>query len=284
MKLSREETDSLKAIELDMLIAFLKVCERLQLKYYLLGGTLLGAVRHKGFIPWDDDIDVGMPRKDYEIFKRKAQKYLPEFYFVQSRDSDPAYPYNFMKMRDSRTTFMEISTWKRNMNHGVYIDIFPLDYYPTGKRRILKFRIRQQLLKYRIRKIYEIPESMKHSMIKEFAIRMISAVAMIRYPELESALEKQEELFQSVKESEFICNFCGAWGEKEMVPLEWFAETTTVQFEGLSVQAPAKYGEYLMRLYGNYMEFPPKEKRVTHHYTKIIDLEKSYTNYMERKQ
>ena len=137
---SQEQLQKMQEVEIDLFKAFIEVCQKLQLKYYLLGGTLLGAVRHKGFIPWDDDIDVGMPRKDYEIFIQKAQDLLPEHYFVQTLYSEPTIPYNFCKIRNSNTTFVEYSIKKLNINHGVYIDVFPLDGYPNDKKEQKKIR------------------------------------------------------------------------------------------------------------------------------------------------
>ena len=105
----------LKRVELDILARFIQVCQQLDLRYYILQGTLLGAVRHQGFIPWDDDIDVGMPRADYEIFLREGQKLLGEPYFVQTFLTDPPFTANFAKIRNSNTTFVETSlrvcTW-----------------------------------------------------------------------------------------------------------------------------------------------------------------------------
>ena len=117
MELSEKQLNRLKAIELEMLRSFIEVCKELDLKYYLLGGTLLGAVRHKGFIPWDDDIDIGMPRKDYEVFISKAQNLLPVHLFVQTFQTDPQFPSAYCKIRNSNTTFLETAVKKINMNH-----------------------------------------------------------------------------------------------------------------------------------------------------------------------
>ena len=136
---SQEQLQKMQEVELDLFKAFIEVCEKLQLKYYLLGGTLLGAVRHKGFIPWDDDIDVGMPRKDYEIFIQKAQDLLPEHYFVQNCYTDGKLPMAFCKIRNSNTTFIETSVKDFKINHGIFIDIFPLDYYPQDKKKKKQF-------------------------------------------------------------------------------------------------------------------------------------------------
>ena len=127
MELSPQQLNVLKEKELELLRLFLEVCARLELTYYVLGGTLLGAVRHQGFIPWDDDIDVGMPRKDYTVFLQQAQQHLPEDIFLQTCFTDPAFPANYAKLRNSSTTFMESAFKNRNINHGICIDIFPLD-------------------------------------------------------------------------------------------------------------------------------------------------------------
>ena len=126
---TNEESFKLKAKELEIFKVIIDICDRLNLRYYVIGGTLIGAIRHKGFIPWDDDIDIGMMRKDYDIFLREAPKYLPEQYFLQTVWSDPEYLNCFAKVRDSNTTFVEIPVAKRKINHGVFVDVFPLDYY-----------------------------------------------------------------------------------------------------------------------------------------------------------
>ena len=135
MKPTSEQTNRIKEIEIEIFKSFISVCEHLNLTYYVLDGTLLGAVRHKGFIPWDDDIDVGMPREDYEVFLREGQALLPEEYFIQTFDSDPEYLANYAKIRNNNTTFVETSVRHRKINHGVFIDVFPLDYCPEETKK-----------------------------------------------------------------------------------------------------------------------------------------------------
>ena len=137
MKISTDEMTALKKIEVEILKEFVAACDELGLRYYLLGGTLLGAIRHQGFIPWDDDIDVGMPRQDYEIFLEKGQELLSKNLFIQHLRSEENYLLPFAKIRNSDTAFIQDSVKKRSMNHGIFIDVFPLDGYPEGKLKCL---------------------------------------------------------------------------------------------------------------------------------------------------
>ncbi len=275
---SQEQLQKMQEVELDLFKAFIEVCEKLRLKYYLLGGTLLGAVRHKGFIPWDDDIDIGMPRKDYEIFIQKAQDLLPEHYFVQTLYSEPKIPYNFCKVRNSNTTFIESSIKKLNINHGVYIDVFPLDGYPNDKKEQKKFKRKQLFYKIWINKIFTCKDD---SFIKR-ALRLGLKVITFFMP-VKVAVKKREKLYKSYAETDMIANYCGAWKEKEIVPKDWYGEGVQLEFEGLKVNAPAQYDKWLTQVYGDYMQLPPEEKRVGHHYTEVIDLERSYLHYIKRK-
>ena len=111
--------NDLQKKQLEILKAFIKVCEKYNLRYFLVGGTCLGAARHKGFIPWDDDIDVGMPREDYDKYVLLQKEYEGTPYFIQTWKSDPRYCYNFAKLRDSSTTFIENYFMSHRINHGV---------------------------------------------------------------------------------------------------------------------------------------------------------------------
>ena len=120
--------NDLQKKQLDILKAFIKVCEKHNLRYFLVGGTALGAIRHKGFIPWDDDIDVGMPREDYDKFVLLQDEYKGTPYFIQTYKTDPCYIYNFGKLRDSSTTFIESQYKNHRINHGVWI-VFGLIFF-----------------------------------------------------------------------------------------------------------------------------------------------------------
>ena len=120
----------LQQVEFEMLCEFVRICDELGLTYYLVCGSALGAVKYKGFIPWDDDLDVALPRPDYEVFCEKAQSMLPSHLFLQNHHTDPYYPLIFSKIRNSNTAFIEKSYAGTNINHGIYIDVFPLDGYP----------------------------------------------------------------------------------------------------------------------------------------------------------
>ena len=102
----------------------------------------------------------------------------------------------------------------------------------------------------------------------------------LRYPSTKKVIQKREELYQSVPQSGILANHGGAWGQKEIVPAQWYGEGAVLQFEGMEVIAPIQYHDWLTQVYGDYMQLPPIEKRVGHHYADVIDLDKSYTEYI----
>lgn len=119
---------------LQILQSFMQICDQLQLKYFLVCGSALGAVKYGGFVPWDDDVDVALFRNDYERFCKEAPALLPEQLFLQNFQSDPAFPAIYSKLRNSETTCIEESIAALPINHGISIDIFPLDGYPKDKK------------------------------------------------------------------------------------------------------------------------------------------------------
>jgi lipopolysaccharide cholinephosphotransferase len=264
------ELEGLKQYEFEILRAFDSACRGMRLQYYLLGGTLLGAVRHKGFIPWDDDIDVGMQRADYEMFISQGKNMLPEYYFIQTNHSDPEWPANFCKIRDCRTTFIESSVKDRKINHGVYIVIFPLDYYPENEDAAKCFERQNRMMTRRISQVFSLP-ARNDGLLRRGVRSVLSLVARMKYKTVREALTAREALFRSVPQGNLLANYCGAWGKKEIVPSEWYSEGAALEFEGLMVHGPKEYDKWLMHVYGNYMRYPPVEKRVSHHYAEVID-------------
>ncbi len=260
-------------IHLDILREFIRICKKHGLRYFLLGGSCLGAVRHKGFIPWDDDIDVGMPRADYDKFMEIAVKELPEYYFLQNPDTEPDYPMCFAKIRDSRTTFIERSVSHLNINHGIYFDIFPLDGLSDG----ILFALRYKFYYLNLQKAYNISDYRKG--IARVVYKIISSFI----PDYRRARDKMTKLVKkrSYDTSEIITNYFGAWGKKERHPRECFGDGSCGSFEGIDVRLPLDTDFYCRGLYGDYMKLPPEDKRVSHHNCTIIDLDRSYREYLQ---
>lgn len=270
-----ELAEQMKQIQLHILDAFVKICDDHNFQYFVLGGTALGSVRHGGFIPWDDDIDVGLPREDFERFLLVAQAELPSNMFLQTFQTDENYSHCFAKIRVSNTTFIQKSVSNIDMNHGVYMDVFPLDGYPEAAVRRLAFHVQNRILNIAVAGCYLLDER-QEGLVK----RLIKGAIQKRIP-YKKAVRKLNELYQkySYHHSQVIGNFGGAWGAKEIMPKAVFGNGATGIFEGREIRLPEKTDEYLTRLYGDYMTPPPPEKRISHHNCTVIDLEKPYTAY-----
>ena len=269
MELTGPQLKALKEKELELLQAFIAACRQLDLQYYILEGTLLGAVRHQGFIPWDDDIDVGMPRKDYELFLLHGQELLPKGFFLQSFHTDPEFCENFAKLRNSNTTFVEATRKNCRINHGIYLDIFPLDRC-SGKPGF-SFLLQKRLAELRISDTYT-PQKLK------LTSRLARSFSRILYPFPAEAVRKREQLFRSCSQGKYLANHCSPWGNREIVPAHWYGPGIPLLFEGIEVNAPSHYHQWLARVYGDYLQLPPPEQQIPHHYVDDFDLNKAYSD------
>lgn len=274
----------LQKIELDILCEVLNVCEKLDLTYYLVCGSALGAVKYQGFIPWDDDIDIALPRNDYEIFIKDAPKLLPTYYFVQNYKSDPQFHLLGTKVRDSRTTYIEKMCRSLNINHGVFIDVFPLDGMSKDKRayKIFKKKRREFEGKRRVNleynrlsrsTIFSIQTNLYYYMNRFFGL----------YADTQNAIKKFEDYIKSynIQNSDIWCNYANSISINEFAPKEQYGKGCLSCFEGIKVYIPEKYDEYLTQKYGNWRADLPLEQQVGHHYYEIMDLKISYTEYMK---
>lgn len=268
--------EEIKKIELEILQEFIRICEKLNLRWYGGYGTALGAQRHKGFIPWDDDIDVLLPRKDYEIFCKSAQKYMKENYFLQTDKTDPEYIQTFAKIRRSDTTFLEIASADKEINHGIYIDVFPLDGYPTNKFEELMFKYK--------RVIYDcyIYQNGDRSALSGFRKWIVSIHHLICGKlSGREALEKKNKLVSRVDydKAQIVSCMVEDYPKRESVPKEYFGEGKIVKFENINIVVPEELDKYLTHLYGDYMKYPPVEERKPIHQCLVIDTKKSYLEY-----
>lgn len=274
--MTNQELLKVQQLELDLLKEFIKICEEENLRYFAIAGTVLGAVRHGGFIPWDDDIDVGMPRRDYEKFLKIAQDKLPKHMFLQHYTTDPDVPFHFAKLRNSNTTFVELSCAKVKMNHGVYIDVFPLDGFPDSKLKQKFIRTKKVLFDiYMGRLFYGSKVNLK--------VRILSRMLMVLMPNYKKQIIKNEKFYKSFDydKKDNVISYYSGYGLKAMAPKEFFGDGKEYEFEGVKVKVPAKTDEYLTKLYGDYMKLPPEEKRYGHHYTFALDLERSYIDVLQ---
>jgi lipopolysaccharide cholinephosphotransferase len=198
--------------------------------------------------------------------------------FIQTTQSDPEYVHCFAKIRNNNTTFIEISARKLNIHHGVFVDIFPLDYYPDAVREQKKFERKRKWYLRRVATVFDLPQN--HTLKG----RLKRLVMKLLIPSVADAVQKRDALYQTVPASTMIANHGGAWGKKEIVPAAWYGEGTKVMFEGMELMAPAEYDKWLTQVYGDYMQLPPVEKRVGHHYVEAVDLHAPYTQYMRNRK
>lgn len=267
----------MKILLQDILYEFANFCEENNLRYYLSYGTLLGAIRHKGFIPWDDDIDVMMPRPDYIRFLEITKGGFKNNLKVCSLENTDNYIYPFAKIIDSRTILIESSV-KADINElGVYIDVFPLDGLPNSEKEIKKhFNRIRNLKKIHGFSVSAVPSWNKVSklslkrMIKNIIMLIIKKPFSIygykRIADHMDNLAQKYDFNEANKSSNLVW---GVYGDGEVMDKGCFINSVYVTFEKRQYLAPSDYHQVLSQLYGDYMQFPPLEKRITRHNTKV---------------
>lgn len=266
--------------ELEILKVFISVCEKLGLRYYLACGSVLGAVKYQGFIPWDDDIDVCMPREDYEIFLQRAKEHLPEHLFLQNYKTDPHFPSVTSKIRNCNTAWIEEGVAHLDMNHGMYLDVFPLDGYPKDPKEQKKFEKK----KMHFERIRAISYNQRFN-IKAIRTNMVLLANKLfgLYSSSASNIEKYEKFISSYPTScsKLWCNHGNWQGVLEYADKSQYGNGIKATFEGIEVVIPENYDEYLTQKYGDWRSDPPIEKQKTHHSVKIADTERSYKEYLK---
>ena len=254
---------------LTLLKEFDRVCRALDIPYVLFSGTLLGAVRHQGFIPWDDDLDVMMLRKDYDRFLREAGAVLDqERYFLQKEFSEH-WPMFFSKLRMNGTACLEKIHYKDPACHqGIYMDIFPCDYAsgtPLG-RKVQFLASKVVIAKALDRRGYDTDSAVKKMFMA--ACRLLPNGIFHR-------------IVRGKPGSEMVHSFLGAASSfhKNIYPEALFAERTELPFCGANYPVPKAYHQILSTMYGDYMVLPPEEDRKCKQHAILVDLNRSYEEY-----
>ncbi len=237
---------------------FDKICSKHDIPYYMLGGTMLGAIRHKGFIPWDDDMDFGVPIEYYPRLIEYLEKELPHPYRCCTYKNHPAVLYNFIKIEDRDTCIDDTAiNLPLEQKLGVNIDIFPLNICTIGGKKEKDIRRKKKILGMIYQQSFNHPNS--------YCRKMIKKILQLIHGNNPSKLQNEiESLLFSIHEGSYLGNLFGRWAEKEIIPIEWYGKNKRYTFEDTSFIGIEDYDNYLTRLYGNYMQLPSPQKRVAH--------------------
>jgi lipopolysaccharide cholinephosphotransferase len=253
--------DECHDILLSIALEFDKICRAHNIRYYMLGGTMLGAVRHKGFIPWDDDMDFGVPRSDYKRLMKLLPSVLSPHLRMLTRENGGFVFSNFMKIDNSRTHVND-SLYDEDMKMGINIDIFPLD--KGLKTAFRTFIFNKYIVLLLMLKDYKCIHPSKRSFVKSIIARILR---FLFYPIGKERLLAYIDrcIFAHVAEaSELFVNYYGRWHNKEIVKKEIFGTPKEYEYNGHLFYGVEDANAYLTRLYGDYLKLPPEEERNAH--------------------
>lgn len=266
--------DTLRKLQLTML-EILKlvdhICHENDIKYSLCSGTLLGAVRHKGFIPWDDDLDIRMTRDNYDKFIKVWNKINPEGYTLQNKENTPDFPQSFSKIRKDNTSFIQFEWEKGAYNTGIFIDIFPLDRIPQNKlkKKIFYFKSYKYLIYTR-----------EHLHSEEGKIKAVVSLFM-KVTSHEHRMKSRAKYIDWLKAIDQDKSLkCVAIEMPSMLKVEFppdvADEYVELEFEGQKFMCFKKWDEFLSAMFGDYMTLPPEDQRSWQHHPIILDFDHSW--------
>ena len=264
-KSNRQITDKeQKKILIEILAYIDSVCRKYHIKYSLVGGSMIGAVRHHGIIPWDDDVDIVFTPENYQKFIDTIQAHPDERYRLLTHEIEPTYFYPYAKIVDSYTTLDEYEFQPIN-NYGVYVDVFCYHRVPNDEN--LRRKQFDQLKRTIGMLVVKMRKNQDNSytknplkILKNYYIRMLSVEQILkRYQEIVSR-------YNDLEDAKFYCVNWPAYSYiNEIVPITDYAKYHDTDFDGITVMLADGYDHVLTTTYGDYMQLPPKEKRIPHH-------------------
>ena len=273
--LSPEEFRKMQLLELGMLVDFDRVCRKFNIKYSILGGTILGAVRHKGFIPWDDDADIGMLREEYEKFKLVASELNPKICYFQDNTRDSEYRWGYGKLRRTGTQYVRCGQEHLKCKTGIFIDIFPLDDVPNS----IILQMFQDFYCFCCRKILwsEVGKKTNTGLLRIwYSVLSIIPISIVFYLlRLYSSRSNNNSCnlvrtlcYTSIGKLYYKHSLKQRYG----LPKRWFLDCVEYDFENTKLMGSRDYDEVLSFWFGDYMQPPPPEKRQQHSACSYIDF------------
>lgn len=259
---------------LKILLAVDRVCKEHGLRYYIWAGTMLGAVRHQGFIPWDDDMDIAMPRKDYDLLMTHAREWLPEPYEAVCAETDPRYPGPFGKIQDSSTTLIE----RAHIDYigGIYIDVFPLDGVPGNKLlqrwNFMNYELQKRIIYFLHRDPYKHGRG-PSSWLPLLCRKLTSNAAVQR--RLRTIMTSYD-----YDTHELVADYDD--GLHGICPKAVIGTPTPIVFEGETLMGVEHADRYLSQKYGDYMTIPPHDHQRQHNFY-YLDYQLPYREYDDRR-
>jgi lipopolysaccharide cholinephosphotransferase len=255
------DIDECHRILLSIAVEFDDICRKHQIRYYMLGGTMLGAVRHKGFVPWDDDMDFGVPRSDFDRLTELLSSELPPHLRVLTQTNGGFAGSNFIKI-DNRNTHISDCWYDEDMSLGINIDIFPLD---EGLKTPFRTRMFASYiaLALQLKDYLGIRPDKRHG-VRACVARCIRCLFRIRTAQLLKCIARRIRVRTAGRDSGFYVNYYGRWRTKEIVTKRIFGVPTAYEFDGCTFYGVEDADAYLAQLYGDYMQLPPECEQTVH--------------------
>lgn len=271
--------------QVEILLEVDRICKKYDIKYLLFAGSLLGTVRHKGFIPWDDDIDICLLREDYNKFIEACKMDLDPKYFLQTYETDKNYIRQYAKIRKNNTLFVQDNLSEIQIHHGIFIDIFPMDnVLPNTFRGMFQQKLMWIVGIINLSRVKKICLNVKNP-VEKFLMLVCHYITKIIPKNWTDKLQTQIACMFQNQETKYVSHLTGGAAKRKyikyMVKRDIFHNTIDGEFEGYVFPIPKDYDFILSKIYGDYMTLPPIEERKSHYGIIKVDLDTTNSQFKD---